>query len=84
VPWYQGIELFLALRRNEKEAYLLSYNGELHGLRRRADQMDYSIRMKQFFDHFLKGAPRPEWMEKGVPFVDRDEEKDRFKAEAMK
>jgi hypothetical protein len=46
--------------------------------------MDYSIRMKQFFDHFLKGAPRPEWMEKGVPFVDRDEEKDRFKAEAMK
>ena len=40
VPWYQGIELFLALRRNGKEAYLFNYNGEFHGLRRRHDQKD--------------------------------------------
>jgi len=78
VPWYQGIELFLALRRNNKEAYLMNYNGEFHGLRRRPDQKDYAVRMQQFFDHFLKGGPRPEWMEKGVPFIDREEEKDRF------
>jgi dipeptidyl aminopeptidase/acylaminoacyl peptidase len=78
VPWYQGIEFFLALRRNGKQAYLLNYNGEYHGLRRRADQKDYVVRMQQFFDHFLKGAPAPEWMEKGVPYVDRDEEKLRF------
>jgi dipeptidyl aminopeptidase/acylaminoacyl peptidase len=78
VPWYQGIELFLALRRNNKEAYLMNYNGEFHGLRRRPDQKDYAHRMQQFFDHFLKGGPRPEWMEKGVPFIDREEEKDRF------
>ena len=79
VPWYQGIEYFLALRRNGKEAYLLNYNGEYHGLRRRADQMDYTVRMQQFFDHFLKGAPAPEWMDKGVPYLDRDEEKLKFK-----
>jgi dipeptidyl aminopeptidase/acylaminoacyl peptidase len=78
VPWYQGIEYFLALRRNAKEAYLFSYNGEFHGLRRRHNQKDYAVRMQQFFDHFLKGAPKPEWMEKGVPYLEREEEKERF------
>lgn len=79
VPWYQGIEFFLALRRHDKEAYLLNYNNEFHGLRRRADQKDFARRMSQFFDHFLKGAPRPEWMERGVPYLERDEEKLRFR-----
>ena len=75
VPWYQGIELFLSLRRNGKEAYLFEYNGEKHGLRRRHNQKDYTVRMQQYFDHFLKGAPAPEWMEKGIPYLDREEEK---------
>ena len=79
VPWYQGIELFLALRRNEKEVYMFNYNNELHGLRQRHNQKDYTVRMQQFFDHFLKGAPKPEWMEKGIPFIEREEEKERFK-----
>ena len=81
VPWYQGIEYFLALRRNGKEAYLMNYNGEYHGLRRRADQMDYAVRMQQFFDHFLKGAPAPEWMKNGVSYLERDEEKLKFRSE---
>lgn len=79
VPWYQGIELFLALRRNGKEAYLLNYNGELHGLRRRHNQKDFTWRMMQFFDHHLKGAPAPGWMQHGIPYIDREEEKERFK-----
>jgi dipeptidyl aminopeptidase/acylaminoacyl peptidase len=82
VPWYQGIEYFLALRRLGKEAYLFSYNGEPHGLRRRADQKDYTVRLQQFFDHFLKGAPAPEWMEKGIPYLERDAEKERLKSAA--
>jgi dipeptidyl aminopeptidase/acylaminoacyl peptidase len=80
VPWYQGVEYFLALRRLGKEAYLFVYNGEPHGLRRRPDQQDYTIRMQQFFDHFLKGAPEPEWMKNGIPYLDRDQEKIRTKA----
>jgi dipeptidyl aminopeptidase/acylaminoacyl peptidase len=79
VPWYQGIELYLALRRTGKEAYLFNYNGEFHGLRRRHNQKDFAVRMQQFFDHFLKGAAKPEWMEKGIPYLERDEEKDRIK-----
>lgn len=78
VPWQQGIELFLALRRHGKPAWLWTYNGEFHGLRRRADQKDYAKRMNQFFDHFLKGAPAPEWMEKGIPYIEKDEEKLKF------
>jgi dipeptidyl aminopeptidase/acylaminoacyl peptidase len=80
VPWYQGIEMFLSLRRLGKEAYLFNYNGEPHGLRKRPNQKDYTVRMQQFFDHFLKGAPAPEWMEKGIPYLDRETEKDAFAA----
>ena len=72
VPWYQGLEFFLALRRLGKEVYLFNYNGQPHGLQNRADQKDYTIRMQQYFDHFLKGAPAPAWMEKGVPYLERD------------
>ena len=72
VPWYQGIEYYLALRRLGKEVYLFNYNGELHGLRRRVNQKDYTVRMQQFFDHYLKGAALPTWMEKGEPFIEKD------------
>ncbi|HEX3743083.1 MAG TPA: prolyl oligopeptidase family serine peptidase [Bryobacteraceae bacterium] len=72
VPWYQGIEFFLALRRLGKEVYLFNYNGQPHGLQNRADQKDYTIRMQQYFDHYLKGAPAPDWMTKGVPYLERD------------
>jgi dipeptidyl aminopeptidase/acylaminoacyl peptidase len=72
VPWYQGIEMFLALRRLGKEAYMFNYNGERHSLRRRQNQKDYTRRLQQFFDHFLKGAPKPDWMEAGVPYLQRD------------
>ena len=82
VPWYQGIEFFLSLRRNGKEAYLFNYNGEKHGLRKRHNQKDYTVRLQQFFDHFLKGAPAPEWMENGIPYNDREEEKKKFHAAA--
>jgi dipeptidyl aminopeptidase/acylaminoacyl peptidase len=78
VPYYQGIELFLGLRRLGKPAWLFNYNGEFHGLRRRANQKDFAARTHQFFDHFLKGAPAPDWLEKGIPYLERDEEKDRF------
>jgi len=79
VPWYQGIEYYLALRRLGKEVYMFSYNGEKHGLRKRINQKDYTHRLQEFFDHFLKGAPSPEWMEKGIPYLQRDKEKERYR-----
>jgi dipeptidyl aminopeptidase/acylaminoacyl peptidase len=79
VPWYQGIEFFLALRRLGKEAYMFTYNGEKHGLRKRINQKDYTRRLQEFFDHFLKGAPAPEWMEKGIPYLQREKEKEKYR-----
>ncbi len=78
VPWYQGIEYFLALRRLNKEVYLFNYNGEPHGLRRRVNQKDYTMRMQQFFDHYLKGGPKPEWMVRGIPYLEREQEKEKW------
>lgn len=80
VPWQQGIEFFLALRRLDKEAYMFNYNSEKHGLRKRINQRDYTRRLQEFFDHFLKGAPAPEWMEKGIPFLQREKEKEKYRA----
>lgn len=67
VPWEQGIELFVALRRLDKPVWLLNYNGEPHGLTRDANRRDWAVRMQQFFDHYLMDAPAPVWMEEGVP-----------------
>jgi dipeptidyl aminopeptidase/acylaminoacyl peptidase len=79
VPWPQAVEYFLALRRAGKEVYLFNYNNEFHSPRRRVAREDFARRMHQFFDHFLKGAPAPEWMAKGIPYLDREAEKRRFR-----
>ena len=74
VPWYQGIEFIMALRRLEKEAYMFNYNGEKHGLRKRVNQKDWTIRMAEFFDHHLKGTPAPKWMTDGIKAWEKEEE----------
>lgn len=73
VPWYQGIEYIMALRRLGKEAYMFNYNGEKHGLRKRVNQEDWTIRMAEFFDHHLKGAPMPDWMKDGIKAWEKKE-----------
>ncbi|MBC35949.1 MAG: peptidase S9 [Bacteroidetes bacterium] len=67
VPWYQGIEYFIALRRLEKPVWMLNYNDADHWPLRLADRLDFQIRMSQFFHHYLKDAPMPKWMKDGVP-----------------
>ncbi len=71
VPWYQGIEYFSALRRLNKPAWLVCYNDEAHNLVQRKNRKDWSLRMQQFFDHYLKGAPMPVWMSQGVPATEK-------------
>ena len=71
VPWYQGIEMYMGMRRLNKDVWLLNYNGDNHNLTQLANKKDLSIRMRQFFDHYLLGAPKPQWMENGVPAVDK-------------
>ncbi len=72
VDWNQGLEYYIAARRMGKEVILLSYPGEPHHLGRKENQIDFQIRMRQYFDHYLKGAPAPRWMTDGVPFLEKD------------
>ncbi|MFO8173469.1 MAG: prolyl oligopeptidase family serine peptidase [Longimicrobiales bacterium] len=72
VDWNQGLELYNAARRMEKKVILLSYPDEPHHLEREENQKDFQIRMKQFFDHYLKEAPMPRWMAEGVDYLDKD------------
>ncbi len=71
VPYYQGIEMFMGMRRLQKPAWLLVYNDEAHNLRKIKNRQDLSIRMMQFFDHYLKGELAPEWMTKGVARIQK-------------
>lgn len=71
VPWYQGIEMFTALRRLGKPVWMLNYNNDAHNLMLRPNRKDIQIREQQFFDHYLKGAPAPVWMTKGVPATEK-------------
>jgi dipeptidyl aminopeptidase/acylaminoacyl peptidase len=69
VPWYQGIEMFTALRRLGKKVWMFNYNGQGHGLTQRQDMLDYQIRMQQFFDWILKGDKPAKWITEGVPAI---------------
>ena len=72
VSFQEGLSFYQALRYNKKEAYLLAYPGEGHGLRGLANRRDLTIRYFQFFDHYLKGSPAPKWMTDGVPYLVKD------------
>jgi dienelactone hydrolase len=73
VDWTQGIEYFNTLRRLDKQVVMLQYRGENHGLVKPANRRDYTIRMREFFDHHLLGKPAPEWLKKGVPHLELDD-----------
>lgn len=67
VPWYQGIEYFVALRRLGKPVWMINYNDDSHNLVRRANRVDWTVRMMQFFDYYLKDTQMPKWMKEGIP-----------------
>ncbi len=72
VAFQNGLGFYNALRLNGKTAILLAYPGEGHGLRRMANRRDLTIRYFEFFNHYLKDAPAPDWMTQGVPFLRKD------------
>ncbi|WP_205514197.1 alpha/beta hydrolase family protein [Longitalea arenae] len=65
VPWTEGIQMYLALRRLRKRVWMLTYDDGAHTLNR-INGKDYTIRLMQFFDHYLKEHPAPLWMTKGI------------------
>jgi dienelactone hydrolase len=73
VDFNQGITYYNTLAQMNKDVILLEYVGENHGLARPINQKDYAMRQKDWFDHYLKGTPAPDWMTKGIPRIKMDE-----------
>ncbi|WP_299803512.1 prolyl oligopeptidase family serine peptidase [uncultured Shewanella sp.] len=70
VPWEQGVELYLAMRRAGKDVVFLQYQDEPHHLKKYSNKLDYSIRMMEYFDHYLKGKPAPKWLSEGEAYTE--------------
>ncbi len=75
VDWSQGLELFNAARRMDKEVIFLSYPGEGHHLANEANQKDFQRRMKEYFDYHLMDKEPADWIIDGVPHLDKLYEK---------
>ncbi|WP_291914624.1 prolyl oligopeptidase family serine peptidase [Chitinophaga sp. CB10] len=60
-PFYDALEFFTALRNLNKKVWLLEYQKGSHGVSGN-DIPDFSRRMREFFDHYLKQKPAPLWM----------------------
>jgi dipeptidyl aminopeptidase/acylaminoacyl peptidase len=73
VDWNQGIEFYNTVRRLQKPIVMLQYVGENHGVSREPNRKDYTVRMREFFDHYLKGEPAPSWWTDGVPHLKMDD-----------
>ena len=71
VAYEQGRALYLAMRRLQRPAWLLNYKGEGHFVMGRGAQKDWTIRMMQFFDYYLKGTKEPRWMKEGIHLRER-------------
>ena len=71
MPYSEGLNLFLAMRRLHKPAWLLNYKGDRHFLYNKAAEIDWTIRLQQFFDYYLKDTPMPRWMKEGINVNER-------------
>jgi acetyl esterase/lipase len=73
VDFTQGVEYYNTLRRLNKNVVMRQYVGENHGLRDPANRKDYTVRMREFFDHHLRDLGMPGWLQEGVDYLDRDD-----------
>lgn len=65
--WGQSAEMYMALRRLGKKVWMLQYDREGHSLEMRENALDFTIRLTQFFDYYLKRSLPPKWMTKSIP-----------------
>jgi dipeptidyl aminopeptidase/acylaminoacyl peptidase len=72
VDFNQGVEFYNAARRANKDFVLLVYEGENHSNRKKPNQLDYHRRIIQWFGHYLKDEPAPQWISEGVPYLEQE------------
>jgi len=80
VFFHQGVELYNIARRARKDVVLIEYAGEDHGLRKKANQIDYQHRLFQWFGHYLKDEPAQAWITSGETYLEHERELKKRKA----
>jgi dipeptidyl aminopeptidase/acylaminoacyl peptidase len=65
VPFSEAMEMFTGLRRLGKKVWVLQYKDGGHGVYGKSAE-DFTIRLQQFFDHYLMDKPAPIWMTRGI------------------
>jgi dipeptidyl aminopeptidase/acylaminoacyl peptidase len=71
VDMRQGVEFYNYARRAGKDAVMLLYPGEGHGLGKKENAIDYERRILQWFGHYLKGEPAAKWITDGQSWQER-------------
>jgi len=71
VDFNQGVEFFNAARRADRDFVFIVYNDENHGFAKEPNRRDYHRRINEWFGHYLKGEPAPEWITTGVPYLEQ-------------
>ena len=79
VDWHQGIEMFTTMRRMQKPYIMLVYDGENHSLAKKENQIDYTKKVYEFFNHHLMGSEAPEWITEGKSYLEKRREEDKAK-----
>jgi dipeptidyl aminopeptidase/acylaminoacyl peptidase len=79
VDWHQGIEMFTTMRRLEKPYIMLVYDGENHSLAKKENQIDYTKKVNEFFNHHLLGTEPQEWITSGKKYLEKKQEEDKVK-----
>ena len=76
VQWEHSFGFYSILRYLKKPVVFLSYHGEGHGLRQKGNRLDIQLRLKEYFDHYLKGKEAGAWITEGLPYPLEGKEKE--------
>lgn len=64
IYWEQTMEFYIGLKRNKKKAVALFYPDEGHTMYSQEACNDISLRILEWYDYFLKGEKKIDWIEK--------------------
>jgi dienelactone hydrolase len=77
VDWHQGIEMFATMRRLEKPYIMLVYDSENHSLAKKENQIDYTKKVNEFFNHYLVGDTAASWITSGKKYLEKKKEEEK-------
>jgi dipeptidyl aminopeptidase/acylaminoacyl peptidase len=76
VQWEHSFGFYSILRYLKKPVVFLSYEGEGHGLRKKENRLDIQLRLKEYFDHYLKGKEAGAWITEEIPYKAKEKSKE--------